>query len=745
MWISLIIVNTIKAQIAYYDAISLKELQKGLNGNLEYCLLPKTDNVFNILAKYFDIEPNLETSNRYIYEAFKDNPYIKFDTAHYKAPGRSGDILDNYVEPESKIQLKNIGGIDISTLVQGLSQFMINRAKSELNVAFFDKFKEYTEENDEIKLLFPITTKRLSYLISYQYCEMISQLRSAFYEDLNNLPDNIISFLRNSNDFIELRRTKPEFTLFINSLELIRKFEYLSPSEIIEQLPTITEKILDNAEDGNEYQKINNLNTALELAYIFSNAIRDTSKNRNWIDSKALYNNILKDNVTKNIFLGLIFQQIMTKNLKINGRVLADTIISLKKHKIDWYDEQIRKFDYLTSKIDFSYAEFIKIKTNGDKVRQDQLYSYINTSIEVFEFGNQFVEKIGGLSSDKYLIISRNAVDIYRYTYQKEYSSAILSTFEFFKRIVQYQSINDSLTMDKFSKGIIISNRIDSIILADSIKEVFDFVSLPQTKHFVRLSNEIIKFNTTLLKYNEDYKGERIAYKKANSAQKETLLKQWHNELAEKIQNDARQFVIRKIKNSGWEDDLVKYGTFMANIVKAETPEDVRNVLETTVLPVGSSSIKKNSNLNISINGYIGGYYRFGSVDNAKTAWKSRWAVTAPVGLAFSYGLKKGGSISLTGVLLDVGAVVDYKLTNDSTYIESKITLGNIFSPGAYVVYGMAWNLPVSIGIGAQYGPGLSSINSKENITINKPDWRYGIMITVDIPFFNLYNSPKRN
>jgi hypothetical protein len=212
-----------------------------------------------------------------------------------------------------------------------------------------------------------------------------------------------------------------------------------------------------------------------------------------------------------------------------------------------------------------------------------------------------------------------------------------------------------------------------------------------------------------------------------------------------KIYATLQKKIAEKEKSYKWIKQLTTYGIFMANMVEAQTPADVSNLLTSTALPTGSSSIKKNSKFNIAINGYLGVVYRINTSDTVTNAWKSNWSVTAPVGLTFSTGFKRGGSLSLMGVLLDVGAIIDYQLTSDNSSIESKITLGNIFSPGGYLVYGMAWNLPVSIGIGAQYGPGLFSIDNKDNSSIiNSPNWRVGAFIAVDIPMFNIYNNPKR-
>jgi len=131
--------------------------------------------------------------------------------------------------------------------------------------------------------------------------------------------------------------------------------------------------------------------------------------------------------------------------------------------------------------------------------------------------------------------------------------------------------------------------------------------------------------------------------------------------------------------------------------------------------------------------------------DKKKNAWNSNASVTAPVGLTFSKGIpigqKQNISFSFMAVVLDVGAIVDYQLSSDSEdKIESKITFGNIFSPGGYLVIGAPWNLPISGGIGGQWGPGLSEI---EPYVDSSPNWRWGWFIAVDIPMFNIWNVNK--
>lgn len=197
---------------------------------------------------------------------------------------------------------------------------------------------------------------------------------------------------------------------------------------------------------------------------------------------------------------------------------------------------------------------------------------------------------------------------------------------------------------------------------------------------------------------------------------------------------------------------LLKYGNFMATVIKAESPEDVQAAIEAAALPAGSSSIKKNSAFNISLNAYIGGY--FGRSLHSKAdidGNNSSVGVTAPLGFAFSCGLghfRNGasvGALSLYGTLIDVGAVAGYRLNNDSTALEQKVTLGEIFTPGAYLVYGIGLPflsyLPLSIGYGWQYGSRLYNRGNGKLTISNSSRWRSNWFVGIDIPLANFWTK----
>jgi len=194
--------------------------------------------------------------------------------------------------------------------------------------------------------------------------------------------------------------------------------------------------------------------------------------------------------------------------------------------------------------------------------------------------------------------------------------------------------------------------------------------------------------------------------------------------------------------------DLLKYGTFMANMIAAESPEQVAQVIEAAALPVGSHRIKKISNFSVALNAFAGGafareYLRADSLAVNKKSWVV--AFTSPVGLALSWGKESkcsrwlpGKSFSLFVSVLDLGALTSYRLQKGGDFPEFEVK--NIVAPGGYVAFG--FDGPFALGLGAQYGPELRKVDAKTmKSQITTSAWRAGAFLTVDIPIFNFYKN----
>lgn len=637
----MIFVGSINAQNQYYDALEIKN-------NIVDNELFMDDSILVILKHYY---PSIKS----ISDTAKINKVIRDSLL-------LGDIKISFVESKEwapkHIDYKNviskIGGIDVTTFTQGLSLFLIERAKEELNVAFFQRFKDFfeAEEHEEIRTLFPVTAEKIGGLLAYQYPQMLPVLQDAFHRDMNELPENIINVLLLPKNLSETEK-HPEFLILINLYKILDQFNYLSPPQLLEKLPTMAQ--FDRPQ-LDTLISIKNIYMVLKLTEILSNSVLKQSSlfddNTNyWISSTDFNQHILRDTVAKKIFLGLLYQQILKDHLEINGEPIAN---SLKKEKteqdINWFCSLLSKALQQFEKIDFHAAKIHNAAKNGIQPGTDDYLGYSNNVLRLTEISLEAAQHVSASISSHYIWLIKNGHELFSNIYSKEYSLAI----------------NNAITL-------------------------------------LETLNQIIK-------------------NKSNSKDKK---------------ND------KSLINPEVMTGIITYGRFIGNVAAAENPEEVKTAISAIALPSGSSSVKKYQQNNISINAYLGATAMLYS-DDASTSktWTNTVGMTAPIGLNWAFGsLRKGGSLSLFTSLFDIGAVVDYQLTDSTkSSFEQRIYLENILSPGAYFVYGLWGNIPMAISIGGQYGPGLTKIGNG----LKEPSWRWNVTLTVDIPMVNLNQGRRR-
>lgn len=196
---------------------------------------------------------------------------------------------------------------------------------------------------------------------------------------------------------------------------------------------------------------------------------------------------------------------------------------------------------------------------------------------------------------------------------------------------------------------------------------------------------------------------------------------------------------------------VLTYGTFMANMVEAETPDQVKAAISAVAVPPGSSSLKRNARLNVGVNGYFGlGFHRETLTSDSLAGNLRRsgaFGLSVPVGIALSMGQlqigKREQSFSLFIPVLDLGAVTTYRINQKDLPSDlPKLSFGNLISPGAYLL----WNIrksPFTIGGGAQFGPQLRQV-TVDGKRISSSAWRYGLTFAIDVPIFNLFTQQER-
>lgn len=196
---------------------------------------------------------------------------------------------------------------------------------------------------------------------------------------------------------------------------------------------------------------------------------------------------------------------------------------------------------------------------------------------------------------------------------------------------------------------------------------------------------------------------------------------------------------------------LTTYGTFIAEIADAENSDQVEKIIAKTVLPTGSSYIKKHSVFNLSLNAYTGIY---GGKQRQATDNKfaSVAGVYAPVGITASWGIPRMDrerapwSVSLFASIIDIGPLVAFRFTNynDTLANDVNIRLAQIVSPGGHIIIGLP-KLPISIGGGFNWSPLITKVEREQLRTQpnDKRPFRWQIFAAVDIPLLNFYNKPR--
>lgn len=614
--------DTLPKQSAFYDAKFIYE--KCFNQQTK-----KFNNragLYTVLSKYYPAGIDLDT--------LRQNPFygnyvpVSFSqsggASNYSDKGMSGSFL---------------GGMDVTKVANALADIMINHARQELTIAFFNRFKKFSDENPEFRVLFPKTTSNLQTLLSYKYTEMLPALRTGFFEDINNITlhlDDVMLLPK----YRPLLQKFPEVRIAVNSLRLAQELT----SGGINAADAISRFAVMEDWDSFSQPEIRNMGNALELAALFSESLRETSGTV-WV-TPAIASSLFKDDTALNIYLGLLYQQCVINKIQFvtEGQTIyfAD-IMKQYAPTVELFHNKITEFVTLAD----------NLKTAKD---QKDSYSYINASIDVVDYlmglAGLFDEKIDG---GPYLDIARTANSIFKDINNKQYNQAVTDAFNLLTDVSKLLGNGQATTdFSKFAEG-------------------------------------------------------------------------------------ARP-----------------YALFMANVINAKSEDEVEAALESVILPVGSSYVKKYSKFNFAVQSYLGARYSTGNNKSVSGSWGDDFGVSAPIGLAVSWGFKKAGAITLFAPLIDLGAIVDYKLDTETTTNpdgststsgskDYKIELGQIFSPGAYIVYGLPYNIPLSLGFGGQFGPGLSKISDAAVDVNNNPYWRWSVFLSVDIPLFNLRNTPRND
>ena len=221
--------------------------------------------------------------------------------------------------------------------------------------------------------------------------------------------------------------------------------------------------------------------------------------------------------------------------------------------------------------------------------------------------------------------------------------------------------------------------------------------------------------------------------------------------------------------------EVFKYCTFIAAVAKSKDSEDVKKAINAIALPIGSYSIKRRTYANISLNAYPGITGGFELVQNNNfSEWAPNFGFTAPIGISFNWGYRgkinkmryrnslryrnrvqkaeigadkrifNGQSGSFFFSIVDLGALVLFRLNDSNEPLPEEVGLKQILSPGVAYVHGLP-RVPISIMAGAQMTPDLRKVGEGVN-SESANSFRFNLSLVMDLPIVNFYTRrrPKR-
>lgn len=697
-----VFITILPAQIAYYDAIELSKLGNISieNGKVLLRIFEGNEKLLKILAFYAGIK---EDSPSNIEKSYNDNPFIIFFLERTMKMGPTGGE-EPKIKSVSDISSTATGiSTPVSTIVEGMAKFLVERAKEELSIAFFQKFKDELAKGKDgyeiLKKVFPETHVILQTIGEeiYNFSSYIQVLREAFEKDLSNIYTNLPKALNSLpegkiKEFFEKNKWLKnliETAFFIgNGIK-----EEIHPGQMLAEF---------NAEKLN-FDKVGNLKNAIKLLKIISGSLKGKNNSvgvtngngKYWVTRESL-NKLFErqDDCVFILYLGLIYQQLVKENIEfvINSKPIKPIdIIKNQKEKITALVEKIKGF---RSRIDLMETalrdlnDLIELKRKdkeGKELTFDDYHKAYDSIVDMFEYFIEFYdyalrnipdnpcinveESIKKYKLRDYVNIVRNLTDIYLNIKYRQYGIAV------FKII----NVSDMICQ-------LYGSKLDSQPIAQD---------------------------------------------------------------SNKPENDP---IFNNIRSK-----FLKYGSFMAAVTQAKTSDEVKKAIESVALPVGSYRIKRTRPFSISLNSYVGilpgqekyiGKYTTDNNNNTPPdkEWIENLAITAPIGIAFNNGEKLEGkytgSLSLFVSLIDLGAIVRYRFEKEEkeTTEEEKgisgVTWKDIFSPGAFLIWGPK-NLPLSFGFGLQVSPQIKKVYDDGTIDRTLSRIRWGIMIAVDIPLIH--------
>ena len=689
----------------FQDALIIAEELRNKKRNKQ------SDSIINTILSHYCGVKSLDTNR--LHTAYANNDFVMKNIFPYyaslpKAKAQSLDFMRGEDVPKRSgnglESLGNsLGGINATVFADAFAKIIVKRFKQDLNEIFFQKMRKEMDKNVELKTLLPRTYDGLKVMDKdiFKFNQFIEGLRQKMEEDLSNI-------FSNTNDLLETDKYKNVFKENQTLRAFLTTVTQFSDGLIRKQTPAM---VIENMHfsDGYDYDdEGRNLKAYLQTLQLFSRGLRANNTEGGWVQGMDNLNLLFKNDAKAcQMWLGLMHQMATDDNNKPftfdDGKTLRQTINKLYDERNGYYqmENYVKGLMRRINEINKGLETTNKIQESDNKVYWDKLITVYDNTISLVKFAPTILEVF-----DSQFVMPRN-------WYKGMYIAEALPHI-----YTEMQSRNYNAAVQHIA-GLIKAADFRNVY-TENLKKPINSQPLYQNKSFNSIVKEYTELNGKYLK---------------DSFNNFLLIK--------KLYLDS---TFKTPVNTEGVDKFVKYASFTASLVLARTSNEVAYLLETTMVPPGSTRMKEYGYL-WGINSYLGFQY-VGKEQNGTPVL----SISAPIGLNFSVGIPRKPSylrdknerfwdavsphnVQAIFTLVDVGAIVGLRFKDNQSELP-KITLENIFSPGVIVQFGRFFNLPLNIGVGYQSQPRLYGINGKM-ASFQKSSFKWNLNINWDIPLWN--------
>ncbi len=630
----------------------------------------------------------------------------------------------DFTDVKKVVQVEGLNNLN-KNLINGLADYMIERTKQEAIYAFLDNVNEsvISRAKEVEKYVFPYTVNKISDPRNYPD---LTILREALYRDLRNIPNNIIQY--------------PQFYRSEALISLAYYYKFYDGLTRYGSLEQAVKAIVDHRIQLPKSITLQNSRNVEQALYFTARLIDFLSLH----DLTSLY----KDNDTEQIKA----LSTLAVAIAIGDRADYDSIdvskaVDIVRHVYSEYSLVTKQIEALhkllenhTNQLDYDGYKRYKAEVVNDILwRSAELLLSGFEILETLSIGQKNPYTLSAFQTkervEQLTRLSRDCIESYFLIQQEKYPQAVLILAPHVVKAIYpilTRELRDDLIKKRYNRERIqfditkINSFLDSLykdsartnlkavltkpypskdLLEEELNKLFLSDLIPLIKH----SSDKFELDKELLKKLSD---------KLNEAVKEPI--QFADNFFKSTDNIAVDALVNEFGTLyEYNDKLSRLIVVAGEISAASSAEDIKKILSKYALPVASYKLKRECRNTFMINAYVG----IGSgFDNIFRSIGVTPALFAPVGAEYSWRWKRkfAQSFSLFLNVMDIGNVINYRLTNKNDENRNVINFENILSPGLFAVFGIVRKVPLSTGIGYQANPG-----------------RLTVFAAFDLPLFN--------